>query len=145
MLLPLSDGFIGPAFLVSFGGNPAATMGRSSRADPVAKPHRNVSSGMFARPSMKRGQSPADGDCPLSDHPRTPNRVGIPGLSLVASETLGDLDTDGSWAIGNFSGRLSAALAVDNQITVLIEHILNKQCQIQIHFVIFKAGPGIKD
>ena len=75
-----------------------------------------------------------------------PHKVAsVPRLPLVTTEALGDLHTDSAWPIGNFGSRLSTALAVDNQITVLIENILNKQCQIQVHIVISKVGPAIKD
>lgn len=67
------------------------------------------------------------GNCPLSDHTRTPNRVGMLSLPLVTTEALGDPDTDSAWAIGNFISRLCTGSARDIHVTFLIEHVLNKQ------------------
>jgi hypothetical protein len=69
----------------------------------------------------------------------------MPGLSLVATEALGNSDSDSEWTIGYFAGRPCIGTAPDIYIAVLIEHVLNKERQIQIHLVISKVGPRVED
>lgn len=47
-------------------------------------------------------------------------------LHLVATESLGDLDTDSLWSIRNLAGWLSIRSAEDQHIAILIEYVLDK-------------------
>ena len=62
----------------------------------------------------------------------------------LASETLAHLDTNRPWAIGYLAGRLSIGGA-DKQIAIFVEHIFDKQGDVQSHIVTVEIGPGIKN
>ncbi len=74
-----------------------------------------------------------------------PSRFDTPTWPLVATEALGDPDTDGPWAIGYFTGRLSSGTAADKQVAAFIEYVFNKQRHVQIHVVIQEVEPRVKN